>query len=228
MPKVLTLFVRCLLAWSMLVLGPLVWLNYNGWNLKLIIHPADMAVDQSLAVDAPLPVSSFFADGSDGIANPAFSNLRLFEDGQELGPPHSSHATIRAIGRGAYSHWTHKLWFSSSDGTSPMTNGRSYRAELIVYPRLRGELFSVAIPVAAFAVILAFCQLMTTRKKPQGDSLARRLKLVSQIRPTAREWMELGGLTLVYGAALFLITTSLAVQQNNAGVSKINFEYRVF
>ena len=214
----------------MLVLGPLVWLNYNGWKLKLTIHPAAMVVDDSLAVNAPLSVSSFFADGSDDIPNPASSKLRLFENGKELGPPHSLHETIRAIGRGAYSHWTRKLWFSSSDGTSPLTNGRSYQAELVVYPRWRGNLIFVAIPIAALAIILAIYQLVAfARKQLQNDgSPPRRVKLVSQLTPTAREWAQLGGLTLMYGAVLFLITTSLTVQRNNAGEPKINFEYRVF
>ena len=38
------------------------------------------------------------------------------------------HATIRATGRGAFSHWGPTLYFSSSDGTSPLENGRTYRA----------------------------------------------------------------------------------------------------
>ncbi len=56
------------------------------------------------------------------------SPLRLYEDGQLLGPPHALHARIRAEGRGAYSHWgdPQSLRFSASDNTDPNQNGRIY------------------------------------------------------------------------------------------------------
>lgn len=66
---------------------------------------------------------------------PARSTLRLYEDGFELGPPHSMHKLIRAIGRGAYSHWGDSLYFSSSDNTDPRTNGRRYTYEITAEPQ---------------------------------------------------------------------------------------------
>ncbi|MBR0894725.1 hypothetical protein JQ616_07170 [Bradyrhizobium tropiciagri] len=62
----------------------------------------------------------------DSSANPIASNLALFENDKLIGPSHSSHDTIQKIGRGAYSHWANVLYFSSSDGTDPNTNGRRY------------------------------------------------------------------------------------------------------
>ncbi|QOZ70619.1 methyltransferase domain-containing protein [Bradyrhizobium arachidis] len=62
----------------------------------------------------------------DNNSNPIASVLGLFEDGKLLGPPHSSHETIRTIGKGAYSHWGSALYFSTSDGSDPNTNGRRY------------------------------------------------------------------------------------------------------
>ncbi|MCK1519551.1 MULTISPECIES: class I SAM-dependent methyltransferase [unclassified Bradyrhizobium] len=62
----------------------------------------------------------------DSSSNPIASSLALFEDGKLIGPPHSSHDTIQKIGCGAYSHWNNALYFSSSDGTDPTTNGRTY------------------------------------------------------------------------------------------------------
>jgi hypothetical protein len=47
-------------------------------------------------------------------------------DGQLLGPPHASHEEIRRSGGGRYSHWEGRLYFSSSDGSDPRTNGRRY------------------------------------------------------------------------------------------------------
>lgn len=55
------------------------------------------------------------------------SQLLLFEDGKQLGPPHALHAEIREKGEGRYSHWTREgLYMSASDNTDPRTNGRSY------------------------------------------------------------------------------------------------------
>lgn len=54
------------------------------------------------------------------------SFARLFEDDVELGPRGVAHSFIRSAGRGAFSHWGETLYFSSSDGTDPRTNGRTY------------------------------------------------------------------------------------------------------
>ncbi|HUS80719.1 MAG TPA: hypothetical protein VM283_05580, partial [Armatimonadota bacterium] len=55
------------------------------------------------------------------------SQLRLFENGRELGPGHALHADIREQGAGRFSHWTADgLYFSASDNTDPRTNGRTY------------------------------------------------------------------------------------------------------
>jgi hypothetical protein len=47
------------------------------------------------------------------------SRLVLFEDGQQLSQPHASHDDIRLLGKGRYSHWNSKLYFSSTDATAP-------------------------------------------------------------------------------------------------------------
>ena len=55
------------------------------------------------------------------------SMLLLFEDGQPLGPPRSSHAGIREEGNGRFSHWSRAtLYFSASDNSDPRSNGRKY------------------------------------------------------------------------------------------------------
>ena len=67
----------------------------------------------------------------------AASQLRLFEDERELGPPHAMHQDVRDSGRGAFSHWSgtadgkvQTLYFSASDNSNPRTNGRTYRWEV--------------------------------------------------------------------------------------------------
>lgn len=54
------------------------------------------------------------------------SPLELFEDDRLLGPAHVLHDTIRASGLGGFSHWRDGLYFSTSDNTSPQSNGRRY------------------------------------------------------------------------------------------------------
>ncbi|MGY4420420.1 SAM-dependent methyltransferase [Bradyrhizobium sp. JR6.1] len=91
-----------------------------------------------------LPISSFAANGGfmwgatlpdaiprgDDSETPIGSPLAVFEDGKLLGPPHSAHDTIQKIGRGAYSHWGNALFFSTSDGSDPNSNGRRYVCKL--------------------------------------------------------------------------------------------------
>jgi SAM-dependent methyltransferase len=50
----------------------------------------------------------------------------LMEDDTPLGPAHALHEAIRTEGLGAFSHWAHQLFFSTSDNSSPQTNGRKY------------------------------------------------------------------------------------------------------
>ena len=57
---------------------------------------------------------------------PPNSCLHFFEDGRELGPAYVWHEEIRKLGGGRYSHWGRKLYFSTSDNSSPLENGRSY------------------------------------------------------------------------------------------------------
>ncbi len=56
-----------------------------------------------------------------------FSPLWLWEGGAPLGPARSIHARIAAEGRGGFSHWGRKLFFSASDNSDPNTNKRRYR-----------------------------------------------------------------------------------------------------
>lgn len=55
------------------------------------------------------------------------STLLLYEDDKLLQPAHAMHEDIRNLGGGCYSHWKDMLYFSTSDGSDPNTNGRVYR-----------------------------------------------------------------------------------------------------
>lgn len=54
------------------------------------------------------------------------TGLRLFEDEVELTQAARPHAEIRELGGGRFSHWGPTLYFSSSDGSDPASNGRRY------------------------------------------------------------------------------------------------------
>lgn len=62
----------------------------------------------------------------DSPANQVNSKIHLFENETEIGPAHTIHSKIRSAGSGAYSHWEDKLYFSSTDNSSPLKNKRTY------------------------------------------------------------------------------------------------------
>jgi glycosyltransferase involved in cell wall biosynthesis/2-polyprenyl-3-methyl-5-hydroxy-6-metoxy-1,4-benzoquinol methylase len=108
----------------------------------------------------------------------AQSDLRLFENGVALGPAHALHADIASFGGGRFSHWSDDLLFSSSDGTDPRHNGRSY---MIIAPvravdldkRLAaGGSPTLVWAVPASAIIVGetnVCSVMLPRGFPTGD-----------------------------------------------------------
>jgi hypothetical protein len=60
---------------------------------------------------------------------PSKSPFILYENTTPLGPAHVAHAEIEKYGHGRFSHWSGAGFiFSSSDGTNPLTNGRTYWA----------------------------------------------------------------------------------------------------
>lgn len=69
------------------------------------------------------------SDDTDNNDFPYRSPLRLLEDGTELGPAHALHAAIQDAGDGRYSFWKGGVYFSTSDGSDPNTNGRVYAVE---------------------------------------------------------------------------------------------------
>jgi len=62
----------------------------------------------------------------DSNASPRSSTLQIFENGIALGPAHAEQNDIRKYGLGQYTHWGTTLYFSTSDNSNPLTNGRKY------------------------------------------------------------------------------------------------------
>jgi hypothetical protein len=71
-----------------------------------------------------------------------FSDMEILEGGVRLPTPHAPHADIATIGAGRYSHFGHfftrnsLVYFSATDNTTPMDNGRTIelRYRLILNP----------------------------------------------------------------------------------------------
>jgi pectate lyase len=68
----------------------------------------------------------YVIEGGDSNGAPTVSILRLFENGVELHPPHSAHQDIRDFGEGRFSHWGTTLYFSTTNNTDPVANGKEY------------------------------------------------------------------------------------------------------
>jgi hypothetical protein len=85
--------------------------------------PPGLEKEQGHCWLAPIGEYASRADNNDlGIP----STLILYEDGREIGPSNQVHADIRALGNGRHSHWGPYLYFSTSDNSNPLTNGRQY------------------------------------------------------------------------------------------------------
>ncbi len=93
-------------------------------SMWITIDPADLEHEAGYCWRAKLPDDM----ASDAPDHAAASMLELFEDHLPLGPRHSPHDRIRQLGEGRYSHWNGHLYLSSSDGTDPRHNGRTYLA----------------------------------------------------------------------------------------------------
>lgn len=85
--------------------------------------PAQIRPESGKSFSIPTPEN---AGEFDDLQFPTRSKLFLLEDGKRLGPPHAVHDEIRKTGGGRYSHWGGTIFFSSSDGSDPRSNGRKY------------------------------------------------------------------------------------------------------
>lgn len=95
--------------------------------------------EEGLCARAMLPS---WAGRGDHMGASLASVLRLFENGEEIGPGHAMHDGIRTLGGGQYSHWEGTLFFSASDSSNPANNGRLYQV-LIPPPGLMSSLQSL-------------------------------------------------------------------------------------
>jgi len=94
----------------------------TGTNVQGALMTASMASDTGYAYYG----AKNFKTPGDAAGQTARSIVRIFENGKELGAAHSSHADIRNIGLGRFSHWGDTIRASASDNTDLRQNGRAY------------------------------------------------------------------------------------------------------
>jgi hypothetical protein len=98
-------------------------------TIRASLDPQKFILDEGNAfkvvLRSLLPLKPFVIV-SDSLGTPQASGLQLLENGHLLGPPHSLPRMIRQRGSGMYSHLVDALYFSSSDGSDPRTNGYTY------------------------------------------------------------------------------------------------------
>lgn len=93
---------------------------------RVVLPPEDMVQERKNCWTVSVPDA--LSDGPDRAFK---SRLRLYEDDTVLGPGHINHDEVRQLGRGRFSHWNGRLYFSSSDNSDPTANGKRYSYEIV-------------------------------------------------------------------------------------------------
>jgi hypothetical protein len=130
-------WVLCAAGATALYFSAALWLRHSyveppkpAGELILLDRPYVALRDSDVVFVAKAPSLD---DLSDTPEAPKRSPFLLYENDRLLGPPHSEHADILENGHGRFSHWIGSGFiFSTSDGTNPKSNGRTYWA---VIPR---------------------------------------------------------------------------------------------
>jgi hypothetical protein len=178
---VLSLLTRPAVFLPSLVIGAaLLLIPIVQGQLRAKIAVANMTRETGFAVIAPVTVAPIWPTRVWGYEAgvQASDPMQLFEDGVPLGPGNTRHDLIRSVGRGAYSHWGRVIYFSSSDGSDPLTNGRQY--DYRVRAALAGGWLAGAL-LLTFVGGLGLTRHEALRGHRVADLLAR------LIRPTEQE-----------------------------------------
>ena len=129
-----------------LVLSVLILLNrnhiLNPWQVQEI---KQVQPELGLAYSAQTTLPSLSSHNKPSLA-------KVLENGRPLpGPGNSQHSNIRRFGNGSYSFWHDYVLFSSSDNSSPVTNGRSYS---ITYPIIVSDLLAYSVYAVLILLLL--------------------------------------------------------------------------
>lgn len=184
------------------------WLSFRGVAHRVVVPADAVQHDAGRAFIVPLPDASrhlIFRSEPDSMHSNS-STLELFEDGAMLGPAHASHQSIRDMGGGRFSFWnpsSPQLYFSSTDGTDPRTNGRLYQARvrMAIDPviRDRARLLAGALLVGGVLPLLV----MTAVRDRRGLRRPVTVAAICLLAAAPLAW-ALQGVPAVAAAALFV------------------------
>lgn len=160
------------LAVGLIALAAGLWVSFVGFSVDRDIPAATIAHETGLAFLVPVPGTGHWAGHGDSLNAQSASNLHLFENGQELGPAHSMHADIRTLGHGRFSHWSNSIYLSSSDGSDPKSNGRTYHVRYTTYPASKAPQLLTFIALIGGALLSAGSAafLIVKRKSPMATA----------------------------------------------------------
>lgn len=120
--------------------------NTNGRNYWIVVPPAPPKPIGEEVVQLRGPFERFGlayvtrprklrAEADDpAVESDRTSRVVIYEEGRPLGPAHAAFSDISKLGGGRFSHLPSGIVFSTSDGTDPDTNGRTYWAVVPVAP----------------------------------------------------------------------------------------------
>jgi hypothetical protein len=111
--------------------------------------------DSGFAFIYPLPSLVPFRARADSLGNLTYAATVVLENSRPIGPAHAPHDTIRQTGLGALSHWDtgwtkpSNVYFSATDNTSPLANGRTYGVEytIDVHPAFAFLIIVASLPL---------------------------------------------------------------------------------
>lgn len=139
----------------------------RGWR-EIPLDPEQMFHDRGHLYGIALPPHLPPADTDEA---PMGSALRCCEDGMPLGPGHTLHERIAALGHGRFSHWGGTLFFSAADNSDPRRNGRRYalRWPKRPAPAPPGPAHFLLPPSAIESWIGSACRVLLPDTVPPGD-----------------------------------------------------------
>jgi len=141
--------------------------------------------------------------GGDVPSSPFQSDLKLWVNGQLVGPAHGLHEEIRKTGDGRYSHWGDALLLSLPDG---VPNSPSTRIVAEYSPKLRDGVFHGAL----FGLLLGAAYFGVRSWRNDRDSFLRKGTLA--IRTTGLVF-EMSLAATLLGAGAYLLTVLYGIAQ---------------
>lgn len=102
------------------------------------IDPGAIVLDEGLSwrTNGPLLQGRLLAAVPEGGWSPWGVQAKLIDDTKELAQSAALHQEIRTLGAGRWSYWRGQVYFSTSDGSDPRSNGHSYKLEAPLRPTM--------------------------------------------------------------------------------------------